>query len=199
MMRGLFSIFILTFPIIVYSQSYLSPILGTSSSYNNGVGSFADRPNIGYNLGFEIGEDWENRLGVAFDMQFAQKTFNQELGNSNYLKYNFNYVVPSLFLKYKFLETKNCKYVVKGGPFLGFWMSGNSVLIFNNEKTKSTLAFSDRYSKLNYGVNAAVSVIIKRIWIESRIGFGLMDMELKNNSISNLNSIEILLGYRILN
>lgn len=197
-MRGLFSILILIFPITVYCQSYLSPIIGTSSSYNSGIESFADRPNIGYNLGVEIGEDWGKKLGVTFDLQFVQKSFSQEITNNDYLKYNFNYVTSSFLLKYKFLETKNCRYNVKAGPFLGFWMAGNSVLVFNNKETKSTLAFSDSYSKLNYGVSASVSVNIKRFWVESRVCAGFMDMEFTNNKSSNLNSVELLVGYNIL-
>jgi hypothetical protein len=57
MIRSLFSFLILTLSISAHSQSYLSPIVGSSSSYNSGIGSFAERPNIGYNLGVEIGDE----------------------------------------------------------------------------------------------------------------------------------------------
>jgi hypothetical protein len=198
MIKSLFSFLILTLSISAYSQSYLSPLFGASSSYNSGIGSFAESPNIGYNLGVEIGDDLGKRFGVAFDLQFAQKSFSQKIYNDDYLKYNFNYVIPSLFIKYTFLETKNCKYNLKTGPFLGFWMSGNSVLNFNNKETRSTLAFSDRYSKLNYGINASFSADIKRFSIESRVCIGFMDMEFVNNKSSKLNSLELLVGYKIM-
>ena len=183
---------------MAYCQTYLSPIIGISSSYNNGIGSFADRPNIGYNLGVEIGEDLGNRLGFALDVQFAQRTFSQEIRDNDYIRYNFNYLIPSLFIKYKFLETKNCKYNFRFGPFLGFWMSANQVLFFNNEKTKSNLAFSDKYSKLNYGLSASFSINIKRFSIETRFSRGFMDMAFAGNKPSNLNSAELLVGYKIL-
>jgi hypothetical protein len=198
MIKSLFLFLVLTLSISAYSQSYLSPIVGASSSYNSGIGYFAERPNIGYNLGVEIGDDLSKRFGVAFDIQFAQKSFGQKINNDNFLKYNFNYLIPSLFIKYTFLETKNCKYNLKTGPFLGFWMSGNSVLNFNNRETRSTIAFSDRYSKLNYGINASFSLDIKRFSIESRVCIGFMDMDLVNNKSSKLNSAELLVGYKIM-
>ena len=180
-----------------FTQDYVRAFAGVGFATNTGIEKNAEKLNLIYCLGLEIGGKITQNSNMNLDVVFQQKGFKTEDDSKNYSVIDFTYVETSILYQHSFYLSKDISWNFKIGPYLGFWQGGRQTIVVNGEKYKSALDYnSESYSVLDLGAIAALGLEIKRINLEFRYGFGVSDLDLSSDNKSFNRSLQVLFGYR---